>query len=263
VVTLTAGGQTIQVVTPAGLARVLPRLLEANPPGAVAGGRELLAHVEALTDRVVAGDPTVVGAQPLLRAVAAFVQPAVPSAAQGIVVGGRVAEEVRILSNTITGAVQGIHVGVSHRGLGTPPDQAGRVTIAGNTVDVVLPAAPVGERHAIFVGNCDRLLIHDNFAVVSQSVQARLPIDGVRVHGLLGRRVIVDQNHLVNFTTGVFVRALNSPFGGPTVLWLVADNFAPASNPLIDAQVAVRSPTPPPRSRLVPDNRWAKRNNVA
>ena len=35
-------------------------------------------------------------------------------ASQGIVVGGRNAPDVRIKNNTIEGAVQGIHVGVSH-----------------------------------------------------------------------------------------------------------------------------------------------------
>ncbi|MES4792803.1 MAG: hypothetical protein C4321_07240, partial [Chloroflexota bacterium] len=60
-------------------------------------------------------------------------------AAQGIVLGGATADDVRLLNNTIEGVVQGIHLGVSHREVARGPrDTAGTVLIAGNRIAVLL-----------------------------------------------------------------------------------------------------------------------------
>lgn len=84
-----------------------------------------------------------------------------PVAARGIAVGGRAIQDLAIRNNSISGALQGITVGMSHQQTPLPlrPDRAGTVAITGNVIEVVLNAlARKAARHAIFVGNVDSLL---------------------------------------------------------------------------------------------------------
>ena len=152
-------------------------------------------------------------------------------AARGIVVGGTAAHEARITGNTVRDVVQGIHVGISMKRQRKPPgqivaDTAGRVIIAGNTTHVVLMPESASERHGIFVGNCQSLLIEDNFATCERvSTATRLAIEGIRVYGFLGPFAYITRNHLSGFTTGIRVTPLNHS-DGEWSMWRVVDNIA-------------------------------------
>lgn len=152
-------------------------------------------------------------------------------AGQGIVIGGSNATDVRIFDNTIQDVIQGIHVGLSHREnqRGTP-DRAVTILVRGNTVNCTLPSTATGERHGIFVGNGDSVLIDDNKITLQRTGStSELHIEGIRVFGYMGKRMIVRHNHIADFNTGVRFNPLN-PLGDPRrPQWLIADNVASVS----------------------------------
>jgi len=78
----------------------------------------------------------------------------------------------------------------------------------------------------------DSLIVENNYLRVLRFNTQGLSIEGIRIHGYLGRMMIVRQNHLVNVSTGIFVRPLN---GGGTPLWLVSYNMIPRSAKQVDA----------------------------
>ncbi|MFT3769523.1 MAG: DUF6519 domain-containing protein [Minicystis sp.] len=149
-------------------------------------------------------------------------------AAQGIVVAGSIAGDVRIRDNTVRGALQGIHVGLSHdtKGEEIPQsDSVDRLLIAGNTVHLRFPLDEQRDRHGIFVGNARSLVIEDNFvAALRTPLAAAGYIEGIRVFGELGGMCLIRQNHMVDFDVGVRAQATNP--GRPPRLWRIADNFA-------------------------------------
>jgi len=135
----------------------------------------------------------------------AAAQPENP-AAQGIVGAGAIAEDVRILHNTLRNTLQGIHVGVSHHETSRgDPDRIGNLLILGNTLHIAFPNVSrriIQARHGIFVGNCHSLVIENNFLSVRRfSGTANANIDGIRIHGFLGQRMIIRQNHLTSANT--------------------------------------------------------------
>jgi hypothetical protein len=140
-------------------------------------------------------------------------------ASQGIVVVGSRAQEVRILNNTIRGCLQGIHIGISPRA----SNRAGSVLLTGNRLEVAAPKDQIRERHGIYVGSCDSLMIENNYL---QAVNPALTIEGIRISGRLGRMVIVRQNHLSGFNPyGIYFNPLDA-YGTEKMQWLVADNIA-------------------------------------
>jgi len=158
---------------------------------------------------------------------------------QGIVIGGTTGRDVHIHGNTILGVHQGVHAGVSRSVPGQQIDQLGTVHITDNEIEVFL-APGVRERHGIFVGNCDSLLILNNHVQVQRfPVTQTLPIDGVRVFGTLGRMVMVRQNHLAGCTTGVRVEPLNQTLR-TVEQWRVADNAMPSVQRTVVAPAIVQ-----------------------
>ena len=158
---------------------------------------------------------------------------------QGIVVAGSIARDIQVLDNKIWGVMQGIHVGVSHRAEPSDAhDMAGTVHIKGNNIGIILSPV-VRDRHGIFVGNCDSLIVQDNYARVKRSpVTSKVSIDGILIHGHLGRMMIVRQNHLVGSTVGIRVIPLSGDEGKPQ--WIVTDNVAPNSENAVLAPSKVR-----------------------
>jgi nitrous oxidase accessory protein NosD len=160
-----------------------------------------------------------------------------PPAFQGIVVGGKTAKDIRILNNTVIGVLQGIHIGVSHSASATsPPDKAGTVKISGNNIGTHLFSAK-NERHGIFVGNCDSLLVESNYINIKRDPRKKIMIDGIRVYGHLGKFMIIRQNHVVDFRTGIFIKPLNVV---STPLWLVQYNMLQNSEKQVDAPNSVK-----------------------
>jgi hypothetical protein len=167
------------------------------------------------------------------------------SMGQGIVVGGTSLATVRVVDNLVEGAIQGIHVGVSQR--------AGQrrsvedVIVARNVVHAVVPASYDRDRHGIFVGNVRSLHIVDNVATLRRvSVEPTptpTPVEGVRVHGVLGPFLAIRQTSLQGFTTGVRVTPLSQP---ELRMWLVAETLAEG------ATTALVAPAIVDRERNVP-----------
>ncbi|HEY1345682.1 MAG TPA: DUF6519 domain-containing protein [Streptosporangiaceae bacterium] len=236
-----AAGQ-ISFGTVNAIAPVVASVLGANPPGARLTGRAITEHVRSVVDRALRQDSAIVGGGRLFQWAGQLVARNPVVCEQGIVVGGRSAAEVRILQNTVVGAMQGIHVGLSHRGAArAATDAAGRVTIFGNTLEIRLPAIGLRDRHAIFVGSADSVLVKNNYGIRAASGQpASVSVEAIRVFGMLGRRAILRENHFEGFTIGFIFHPLNNPATRAANLWVIADNVAAGANPVV--QIPVPNP---------------------
>lgn len=152
---------------------------------------------------------------------------------QGIVVGGRVAEEVRVRDNCVEDSLQGIHIGVSHKVLPGDPvasrkDVAGTVQISGNSIEITLAQETSGdERHGIFVGNCESLNIESNRLKLRRLSDApKTAIDGIRVYGHIGQMATIRRNHLEHFSTGILFTPLLPYPAASSTLWVISENLA-------------------------------------
>ena len=219
-----------------------------NPPGVVSP-QTLIRYLKSLADRVLltggANRPLFINWVNQAR------NQLVVSAGQGIVIGGTRAREVRILNNTVTGIVDAIHVGVSHQTIRPTPeaalDRAEVIRIAGNNATATLTALAGRARSGIFVGNfSDSLIVENNTFQLGRLTGTTLPapaVEGVRVYGVLGRMLLVRQNYLEGFTTGVRVQPLRMP-AAQTNLWAVTDNMLPGATTRVAAPGVVRTTTP-------------------
>ncbi len=171
---------------------------------------------------------------------------------QGIVVAGTRVGSVQVLDNVVEDAAQGIHVGVSN---GDVPGRelAGDVLLSRNVVHALVPAAHDRDRHAVFVGNARSIHVEDTVATLRRIGPAPLggatPVEGIRIHGVLGAFVCVRQTSLRGFApTGVTVVPLGSP--PPDRMWLVAETMAEDAALGVSAPVSVEQernrPLPPP-----------------
>lgn len=145
---------------------------------------------------------------------------------KAIVCGGRKATEIRILNNTIEGAQEGIHVGVSHHNLEERSVfRAGRVSIENNTINVLIPPLFIHRRGGIFVGNCNNLNVSNNQISVQRfPLTRRLPVEAIRIYGHMGRMVVVDQNYSTQCTTGIRFVPLDVNLKQRNQ-WLFSDNM--------------------------------------
>ena len=154
-------------------------------------------------------------------------------ATQGIVIAGSIAENIKITNNTIQNTLQGIHIGLSHheKKLGNP-DLIGNLIIQGNTIHISLPNISQRlekTRHGIFVGNCKSLVIENNhISLTRYKSSTNLRVDGIKVYGILGDRLIICQNHLTGTNTlggfsgeGISLKNLRTSSSPP----LIKNNF--------------------------------------
>ncbi len=236
-ITLRAGAQQVNFSTDPSLAPAWSALIAAAPPTDTTTAAAVAAYVSSLANRVLF-DPTFREQFALLRTWFDTLRADnPPAAAQGIVVGGQVARDVRVRGNTLSGMIEGVHIGVSHReGQRGTPDSAGTVLIRDNSIDTVLPAATTRQRYGIYLGNCDSAVIEDNFISVQRTVLTlRMHVDGIHIFGRMGRRLIVRQNHLRGFQTGVAFTPTPASLTASR-LWVVAETMAES------ASVAVTGP---------------------
>jgi hypothetical protein len=221
------GAQQLDFETEAPLVGAWQAVANAEKPAGITTPKALQTYLERLADRVLLGRGAVTGTTAFTTWVEAARLQHRPVAAQGIVVAGIAARDVRILDNTIDGALQGIHIGVSrHDPTRTVRDTLDRLVIRGNTITVVLTPTSVQERHGVFVGNCGSIEVLDNLLRVIRVSDSRLPIPGIRVFGHLGRMIVIRQNHLLNFSTPVISVAMAAGLPPPTRMWLVDQNLA-------------------------------------
>lgn len=227
-------------------------LLTLNPSTAINSPLGLLKYTRSLVDRMLRGDRNFPIPGPFIQLIQTLEAQQQPVASQGIVVGGVVAHDLRILNNTIENSLQGIHIGLSqhddtrnqHLMVGTANVLSKRLslggaTVAGNRVFVRLPIyAGKLERHGIFIGSCESLLVDNNdLSLERLSGAERIVVDGIRIWGRLGNRAIVSQNHIHSldgdsgrsFDFGIYIH----PFSDtkkkpPAALWRAMNNVAPS-----------------------------------
>ncbi|HST62580.1 MAG TPA: DUF6519 domain-containing protein [Longimicrobium sp.] len=237
--------------------RVDGALPSGEQPAGRLSGTAPAAEPGELVIVVPGGEQVVVGTTVLRR----WVMRLLTVGSQGIVVGGGVAGDVTVNGNRIEGVLQGVHIGLSHhrprqhediQDFRRGPDSVHRAVVSANDILVHVPFGRGGlARHGIFVGNCHSVLIHENRAASSDAglhpVRMRDPesgardhylsqrgADGIRAYGYYGPMLLIRENHLEDFTIGVFVSVLNAPAGLPDStkmpvrrrLWRVAHNVA-------------------------------------
>ena len=226
-ITIAVGTQAISFETDQNVASsgVWEGLIANNPPQNITSSVELVRYTRNLIDAQIsaAGAGTATLLSPWFTAV---VNEDEAVMSQGIVIGGTEAIDVRILNNTIQGARQGIHVGMSRReNVRGTPILAQTVIIENNNVDIWLPPTGIRERHGIFVGNCNSLVIESNMINLRRfNTTSTLRVEAIRVYGHLGKRMIIRQNHVTpNFSVGIYVNPINN-VSAP--LWIIHDNAA-------------------------------------
>ena len=73
-------------------------------------------------------------------------------------------------------------------------------------------------------------MIENNYIVIKRyKGTTQLNIDGIRVFGLMGRLMIVRQNHIVDPIVGVYFNPLNpdiEEMGEPDPIWIIAENLS-------------------------------------
>jgi hypothetical protein len=227
------GGHRVSFKTDKKLAKHWQAFVKENPPRQVIRTEEdLLNHVKFLADKILTSGGRFAGAvafRDWFKKIKGT-NPAVAS--QGIVLAGHVVSDAQVEGNSIKGVLQGVHLGVSQResAPGTPL-RAGTVTVADNHIGILLPPAEHAERFGIFAGNCDSLLVEDNYVRLKRfGKTGKVHVEGLRVWGHLGKRMIVRQNHMVDFSLGVRIEPLN-PNEHDQPLWLVMDNVASVQAP--------------------------------
>ena len=238
--TVTAGGYAISFRTHPLLKNFWQSYLTANAPKKFATNRDLVVFVKNAALQFLLHSATRKGNSAVAAAIAALERSDQVAMARGIAVGGEGVQECRIVNNSIQDAVQGITVGMSNHKLDPRTrESASVVTIAGNQIYVGLPpGAQFHARHAIFVGNVDSLLIDNNYAEIIANLNQVEPLEAIWVYGLLGRRLIVRDCHVVGFNTGIVVQPL-TPYPEERPLWLVINNMAEK------ATRVVLAPSPP------------------
>jgi hypothetical protein len=227
------GNIGITIHAPGQVAQAWQALIEAQHPQ-VATPNQLLKFAKGVADRLLT-DVEFRAQNPVFNNwIQGMFRGLAPSASAGIVIGGMKATDARIVDNNVVNAMRGIHVGLSTTGGRSKPRiSSGPLLIAGNNVEVRLTADANRARHGIFVGNTDSLVIENCHLSVTRTVPTNVPIDGIRIWGILGRRMLVRQNHVAGFNVGA--RVVPVPPLPVSPLWRVSDNLlvggllAPAS----------------------------------
>lgn len=154
---------------------------------------------------------------------------------RGIVVAGVTASEVRIEDNVVSEATEGISVDLSksEAAKGDAP-LADRVIVARNSVMLRVTDGKKGNRHGIFIGNANSVLVQANRVVTEDRQVSEVEVNGVTLTGVYGRQVIVRDNHFEGPRIGiVFTPGENKniklpilPLEQPDRVWLFAFNVA-------------------------------------
>ena len=163
------------------------------------------------------------------------------AAGQGIVVAGSRVGTARVDGNLVEDTVQGIHVGISDA-RSTERFSADTIVVSRNVVHALVPLEFNRDRHGVFVGNARSIHLIDTVATLRRLGKATpdskpTPVEGVRVHGVLGPFLCVRQSSLQGFAVGVRVVPL-APVPRSR-MWLVAETFAEGASTMLDAPATV------------------------
>lgn len=246
---ITFEGKRLYFSTDPKLVKDWGALFDENKPEPGTSGHGLIRHMKVLADTILLNQGW---ADELGKPIEEFREwyqkissnlPAIAS--QGIVCGGRSGKDIRILNNTMAGVGQGVHIGLSDKTTKEYSSYtADRIQIKGNHITNFLSAEYQGERHGIFVGNCNSLDIESNYLNVEFfPFDKTRAIDGIRIYGFAGKLILVRHNHANGYGTGIFVRILDSI--SDSHVWQVVSNVFEAAN----TRVAVR-----PQSQFMVEN---------
>jgi hypothetical protein len=235
-VTVTSGDFSINFKSDQSLKKEWKQALITHYPTPVKSAAELQERVRKLAAKFATGTKLHTDLRLFTTVITDAVTTAQnkPIGAQGITIGGQRGKDIRVADNVITDVLQGIHVGASHKTNVRQPDAIDNLTISGNSISIVLPRA-IGkqDRYGIFVGNCNNILIENNTIKLERLIGAEnVLIDGIRVWGLFGPRIMINKNFLASvdndqkkgFHNGINVHALNEI----ARQWLIMYNFAPS-----------------------------------
>lgn len=223
------GDATVDVRTHPDLSQILGRILEdlgvqASHPDQLGKALKRFAAETARTR----GEPPGLRNAGLKKAVkTAFdrmARRAAAAAQQGIVVGGAIARDVRIRDNAISGVEQGVHIGLADGRRGR--EVAGVVQVSGNVVEMINSSLTTGERHAIFVGGAESLVVEANRGHVAANAPIdRIAAEPIRLWGEFGRRLLVTGNHFEGFRRAIYLRPFLYTQDDDDRPWVVQNNW--------------------------------------
>ena len=237
--TVTFNGQVVHFRTP-------PELIRGNrntndwqsavntlAPGGISSPQALERFLARLASDVLSqGGSGPGGSQGFRNVVAALLAQDSATAEQAIVIGGEQADDVRIVGNTVERAIQGVHVGLGRADTGTA---AGVLVIEANTIRLNLATSATRARHGISITSANSVIVDGNFLSIERSPRTQgLAVEGIRIFGTMGRRVIVRHNHMTGGpSVGVTFAPLNLPLPVQP-LWIITENVMEASTTKVD-----------------------------
>lgn len=230
---VTIGGETMSFLTTPEGKTAISAALGANFDTM----REFQKSFDRVIRGVIAGTP-VAAAQPLTDFfVNRVLNRRIAVMRQAIVVAGSRAGDIRIASNTIDAAVQGVHIGTSHEGQprGGPADRVGSVRISDNAIRVFVPAEGARARHGIFVGAADLLRITGNdLSFATRAEGDWITSEGIRIYGFVGRLMVIRDNAIDSFPVGITLNMFMGKGNNQISLarmWAVEDNLIIGGSP--------------------------------
>ncbi|MCX6028854.1 MAG: DUF6519 domain-containing protein [Chloroflexi bacterium] len=222
-VTVTYGGFSVRFDTDPDLVSDWQKLVDTAKPTNIRKALELVDFLRNRAAQMLYQGCAAEGLAGFKNWLAAAATEHRPTADAGIVIAGAAQPDVRVMNNTLTGVLRGVHIGVSHENAArTNRDQINRAVVTGNTVEVTVTRLTAEAAHGIFGGNCQSLVVENNLVRVSRP--AWMEATGIKVVGLLGPMIIIRQNHIANATTGIHVQPIAGSQTG-SVQWLAGDNL--------------------------------------
>lgn len=152
---------------------------------------------------------------------------------QGIVIGGMVADKVKIQNNILKRMVQGIHVGLSNN-IKTVKNQSihavKNIMISGNVVESEFSSFFPRQKHGIFIGNADSAYIQDNQIILKRTNHANIKFksdpasEGISGFGYYGTMLRIVGNNVVGADKGISVTSLGFLPTRKYGLWILREN---------------------------------------
>ena len=226
-VSVSISDSSISFRTHPSLVSVWKSWFKMDRPLGVQNSRDLMLHMIRVADRVLLNKGVLNKNDSVFQGFKPFYDDLrnadVDTAKQGIVVGGRYAEEVSIKDNSINGVQQGIVIGFGQGEGVSSQTTGGIVRISDNNIKITLSPTSRG-RGGIFVGSFDSLFLENNCVEVEKfKATENLHIDGIVVRGYLGKMAAIRCNCILQANTAVVFKNLNEISGKP--LHIVADNW--------------------------------------
>lgn len=193
--------------------------------GSATTRREALATAASIADTVLRNEGALEGRRVFRTWFEEIEAKWQATGARGIVIGGKQADDVRIVGNAISGHLQGISVALSddNRQLYL----TAVAVIEGNTI--VLPGwslvAPRTE--GIFLGSAGSAIVDGNTVIVGGGVNSEPEIlaDGVHAGGAFGARLLLRSNHFDAAIAGIRVELARPAPPPHTRRWVASDNI--------------------------------------